>query len=670
MPIHPIHLLLRLQTHPLVPIILSLVLLGEAALLVFGVGPALVLDGGLAAVEDGGLLTGHIVGGLFKDSSDLLFQAFEVFLGGAIPGVVLGVALAGHGALSHLVPIVAFGHILLLLGNAHFQVLLDFLIVGVLGEHFVHGGVILGESHQDGLDLLLVQGGPSEVFGGEVVGRGEALVGDDAVVAVLPREHVLLLELGVHGVPELCLLMRRELLLVPLRVCGHKHICLEDLLVLVVAAAEVLGVGVHGLDALLGGGVGAVPALLGQHRPPLHLLLPLVQQVAHGLRLHEIVVGGAGGDVAWLLLVHRLLRPQRGPRRHPLVGALLQIRYLPRPTPLDLAGQVALRLHHLSAGKQALVLGQGRLAGGCHQEFLCGPIRRLDAWALEGLPLREHCPRIALQHLHILVGFELVFFGGEVDLAVLEVVGDGLFGARGGRYLLGVGDVGGVLFESGGGLLGGAALAGFQLLGLGVGVHLGLVEGALLLRHRACQLRRVVLLPHLRLLLDLLVLLRLSPLPLVLNHLVFVGRLLHLDRRVRESAEVQPRQSHHLDLRLRILHQEPLHQLVHLHLVDPLRPLLVRLDLLRLVLILLSAHVQLVYTVVESGVEELVFIEERLVVPLGVLFELLLVLIDQLLLLLNVFEHVLVFWEDDVVGEDLGVLVVEAAELGEPRLHL
>ena len=45
-------------------------------------------------------------------------------------------------------------------------------------------------------------------------------------------------------------------------------------------------------------------------------------------------------------------------------------------------------------------------------------------------------------------------------------------------------------------------------------------------------------------------------------------------------------------------------------------------------------------------------------------------LVYQLLFLLNILEHVLAFREDDEVGEDLGVFVVEAAEFGESDFGL
>ena len=48
----------------------------------------------------------------------------------------------------------------------------------------------------------------------------------------------------------------------------------------------------------------------------------------------------------------------------------------------------------------------------------------------------------------------------------------------------------------------------------------------------------------------------------------------------------------------------------------------------------------------------------------------LVLLVNQLLLPLDVLEHVLGLREDHVVGEDLGVLVVEAAKLGQADLSL
>lgn len=56
--------------------------------------------------------------------------------------------------------------------------------------------------------------------------------------------------------------------------------------------------------------------------------------------------------------------------------------------------------------------------------------------------------------------------------------------------------------------------------------------------------------------------------------------------------------------------------------------------------------------------------------PLRDDFLVLILLIDQLLLPLNVFEHVLAFGEADVVGEDLRVGVVELAQFGHAGLRL
>jgi hypothetical protein len=128
----------------------------------------------------------------------------------------------------------------------------------------------------------------------------------------------------------------------------------------------------------------------------------------------------------------------------------------------------------------------------------------------------------------------------------------------------------------------------------------------------------------------------------------------------------------HLDVRLRVFDNEVVNELVQLHLVHSEFVLLKhcllhwgfgRGDNFRLLLIVLSAHGQIVHAVVELGREETVLIQKTLMTFLGQVFLQLVLVVDQFLFPLDVFEHVLRLREDHIVGEYLRVFVVESAQL-------
>ena len=94
------------------------------------------------------------------------------------------------------------------------------------------------------------------------------------------------------------------------------------------------------------------------------------------------------------------------------------------------------------------------------------------------------------------------------------------------------------------------------------------------------------------------------------------------------------------------------------------------MNLLRLLLVLVQRHVQLVHRVIEFGVEELVVICKADVSLLRFLLLNLVLLVNYLLLFCDVFEHILAFWKGDIVGENLRKLVVESNQLWQARLRL
>ncbi len=87
-------------------------------------------------------------------------------------------------------------------------------------------------------------------------------------------------------------------------------------------------------------------------------------------------------------------------------------------------------------------------------------------------------------------------------------------------------------------------------------------------------------------------------------------------------------------------------------------------------LLLVSTHGQLIYRIVEFGRKKTIFVLKCELFFLCGLLLYLVLLINEFLFSLDIFEHVFGLWQDDIVGENLRILIVESAQLGQPRFNL